>query len=238
MMLIVLLTAPNVAVAPTGNPSDAIAIQNARNLQGQWVMYSVMVGGFATGALGKTMLKELGRQYAIQVAGNTAVEGWKSWKEDKKFDFVNNVLLQSLKNLDFFDAYLGTLQMTKIAKVALSASIDISPEEAEVLGLNKDIKSVTVDAIFGIISEASQNEIAKARYGKILKSLMSRADEAMQSEINKEIKKQLGDEAYNNFTKELEKERKKNMVIQDKTTQPNDNTTVVMPPVPKCNECP
>ena len=220
-ILIGLLTAPSVAVAPTGHPEDAIAIQKAYELQEKWLLYSVLAGGVSSGALGRKFFTKLGKQYITLIAGNTLAEGYRAWKYDTKVDFVEDVLKDSFENLDIFDAFLGTLNMSNLAEVVLSATVDISPYEAEVIGLNKSAGEITVDAIFGAISEMSQVKIEKGKYHEIVKKVLLQTDAAMQYEVNEYVKEFLGDD-YDEFMEALNEEKDRSFnreetVRQDKT---------------------
>ena len=183
------LTAPAVAVAPTGNPKDAIAIQNAYDLQSQWILNSAIAGN-------GTVLKELGKQFVMAVFINGSKDIWNNGFEN--FD-PYKTLYSSYQNLDYFDAMLGQFELSKTMTLILSSTIDISPEEANFLFNDKSIEEVTIDGLFTILSNYSENKIAKGKYHKYFKSLLKRADETVQKELNEKLKEFLGEEEYNEF---------------------------------------
>jgi len=236
IILIGFLTAPSVAVAPTGNKEiDGPAINAAYNSKANWVLNSVLAGGVATGALGKAFLTKLSQQYALQVASTTFVRGWKEFKHGEKVDFFKDVLVESFQNLDLFDAYLGTVNMNSVAEVLLAATVDITPEESAVLGYGKDVTEVSIDAFFGILSEYSDTYIAKGRYGIVLKEILSKADDVLQQTMSEELKNQMGEDKFQRFTNDIEMERIRSEYLPQLGTQ--DNTKVVKGDPTDCIFC-
>ena len=93
-----------------------------------------------------------------------------------------------MNNLDYADAYLAKFNFGKVANVLLSSAIDLTPEEASLLGVNKTGGDFTIDAVFGAISELTDNQLAKGKYSKVVKKIFKQFKDNALNEINKEVK--------------------------------------------------
>jgi len=196
-VVIGLLTMPQIAVAPTGNPNDKIAIKKAEEMQAKWLLCSVMSGGVASRQLTQKFFKQLFNQYSTYVILYSIKEA-RLASDDYKVDMWNDVLLKSFKNLDFFDAVISISELNKISQIILAASVDLTPDELNYLGI-KDPGEITVDLVLGVVSGMTEGKIAKGRYGNILKGILGKTDEAVQQGLNEGLKEVLSHEEYTEF---------------------------------------
>jgi RHS repeat-associated protein len=103
-------TFPSIAVAPTGNSSDVLKVQEARELQAKWLVYTLFASGAASGIVTKEVfMKELAGQYGTQLA----VQSYNEYSENGKIN-INTVMIESAKNLDMFDAVFSRISGNKI----------------------------------------------------------------------------------------------------------------------------
>jgi RHS repeat-associated protein len=197
------LTYPTIAANPTGNPEqDAIAIANAQEIQAKWVVYTLFSAGVASGAItAEIFLEEVSTQYGTQVLFKSI----ESYDENGKIN-VANVLFDAAANIDVFDAAFGKFSGNKILDNVLTAAIDITPEEAQILGLNKDVKSASLDLVLNSI--AGETKIVKGKYSSILDKAKSKAQEVAGDELKKAF------QTNNNFIQNIETQK---IGVPDKT---------------------
>ena len=224
IIVIGFLTAPSVAVAPTGDPADADRIAEAYESQGTWLLNSVMAGGFASGALGRRFITELGKQYAVLAASNTIVEGWSAWKENRKVDIINNVIFKSFNGLDFFDAYISKFDKYKAAVLVLSASVDITQEQATIIGWNKSLTDFTVDAAVGFLADINDADlIVPGKYSETVKAIYNTLYDVIETTWAEELKKQIGEIEFNKLIEQIQAHQTINAYKQEDAVVPTDN---------------
>ncbi|GIK68934.1 MAG: hypothetical protein BroJett020_02290 [Bacteroidota bacterium] len=171
-LLLGALTYPTIAANPTGNAQqDAQSIANAKEIQAKWVVYTLFSAGLGSGVItAEAFLGEVSAQYGTQVA----FEAFKDYDSNGKIN-LENVLFQAAKNIDLFDATFGKFSGVGVLDNILTAGIDITPEEAQILGVNKDISSVTLDFVLNTVS--GDSKAPKGKYSSILKKTQDKAQE-------------------------------------------------------------
>lgn len=162
VILIGLVTIPELAMAPApGEDLSKIRVKHEK-LRVTWIANSILGGGVSrSGAFAGQFFKSVLQQATFIGIGNAGIEGWNSLSENRKYDIINNVLIETLGDLDYFDAYIERYNLGKFDKAAknlLTATDDLTAEEASMLGLGKDALSVTVDAAFGALFEMTEDQ--------------------------------------------------------------------------------
>jgi len=188
-----LLTAPSVAVAPTGRPSDAQAIKDAYNLQTKWLLFSLGSGGaIASKITFQTVAKEASKQFLTQFSANIMIQAFNKRKTNEKVDY-KTAFEQSIKGLDFADAIIGKYKGAfELTKNIFSASIDITFEEATILGVDKNVTDVTVDFIINTIGGKISKQIPKTKYSSIIEKVESVVQSKTADAIKENIKEMKG----------------------------------------------
>lgn len=216
IIVVGLLMSPEVANAPTLNSkADMIGYQNAKNLQANWILYSITAGGLSSSnVLATTMRKELFQQLGWQLGLNGTAELINGIRKGDLRDFnFQGIVTSSIGGLDLFDAYVGKLNLSKLQTIISSSVIDISPEDAKVLGFSlKDLKQVdsgyeiSINVLFNAISEFTDGKIAKTNVKNVVKKLLRNADNTLNENFKNELINQLGQEQYDELMNEIEKE--------------------------------
>ena len=241
IIILALMTAPDVAMAPTlDSEKNSIAFQKYSNLKTQWILTGITAGGLASGgSTSSYILNELKGQLYVQLGVNTINESIDALNGDG-FSPID-ILTNSLSGLDVFDAAIGKFQISgkignldldKIKNVVASALIDLSPEEINVLGLSdKDGTEFGVDVIFNALSEFTDSKLAKAKLGKTVKEILNKMDNIIQGKVNEELKEQLGEDIYNELNNEIDEMFKKTDPRYE-TKKVQENTKIEKPEIP------
>ncbi len=183
-ILIGLLTVPSVAVAPSLNPElDAIAIEEARQLQNKWLLFSVLSGAGGSMAGYKAIANELGKQFAVQFAlnfGNQLIKG-------QKFD-AGEAIRNTLTNIDIGDAIISTMDFDAFSTFIATSMIDITAQEAKALGLGKDAKSVSIDMVFNALATKTQGKVPQGKYADIAKRLINVVEDKAKEIVKESLK--------------------------------------------------
>jgi hypothetical protein len=162
-LLFGLITLPSIGVAPTGQPSDQIAIQDAQRLQEQWLAYTLLANGLANGTIsGSKLAKEMGNQFTVQAIGNAATQAYLNGKVD-----FSQVINESFKNLDIADGLISQLNISDLKKNILAATVDLTTEEAALLG-DKSLKEASVDFIANTIGTNLNGKIPRGKYAALV----------------------------------------------------------------------
>jgi len=142
-----------------------------------------------------------------QICKNTCKLG-----DYKNAGFYITIAIESFLSLDLADAYIGRLNLNAISNAIASSTVDITPEDIQILGYsldNKEIKQnshgyeIGVDALFSLLTELSQNKITNFNVKKTLRKLLLKADEQTLNAVKEEIMSQLGEKGYYQMIDEL-----------------------------------
>jgi RHS repeat-associated protein len=155
------LTYPTMGYTPSLDYSlNQQAMKETKELQDMWLLGTLLGSGYSAG--GSTLIKQLVsslvNQFTTQIAINTTHQLMKG-----NFD-VTQIINNSLKSLDFSDAAISKLNLGIIAETICKAAIDITPDEASLLGFNKDITHFTVD----MVANAIAGKKSTGKYSKII----------------------------------------------------------------------
>ncbi|WP_124979570.1 hypothetical protein [Nonlabens xiamenensis] len=156
-------------------------------------MYTVTGGTvIGKGQMAVELRRELTKQFLSQQAINSRIElidGVFVKQDLRDFD-MEAIAIESFLSIDLADAYIGKLDIGKLNSTLASTCIDITPDELSVIGFsiehdgvrNKgDGMEISVDLIFGFLSEFSDSKITKLNYKKTVRKLISEGDKATQS---------------------------------------------------------
>lgn len=187
--LVGLLTVPAIVNAPTLNPQvDAEALRKARETQTKWLLFSIGGTGAMTARLSATTIaKELTSQFFVQYTANIAVQAYNRTAGDGPPLNFKEAFSSAIKGLDFADALIGSSGASDLVKNIFSSAIDITPEEAKVLGLDKSAKSATIDFVINKIGD--KIKAPDTQYGSIINKIKSSAETI----VNDAIKTKIGE---------------------------------------------
>ena len=204
-ILLGLVLFPSIAVAPTGDPvADGIAINNARDMQTKWLAVTIIGGGAMTS---KSIMEILGQQFAINYTAKS-VEKMAEKGTDVNYEDLEEVFVESFQSLDIADALIEKLPIGKIQQAIAASMVDLTPAEAQALGLGKTGGEFTFDAVANALGEAIKPDFASGKYGDVLEKLYNTMTTATQDVIEKTFTKeeiqQIQDAVQNNLIREVD----------------------------------
>lgn len=236
------ITFPSIGISPTHDVElDRKRIQAARSMQTKWLISTLMISRAAVYGIDKSMLKhlraEMKNQVALNGGINVGLEAIRVYSTGEKYRLWDGVIVPTLKSIDIFDAYISKLDLKPIYSGFVTAAIDLSIDDVKILELQgKSLSDFTIDFVFNtIIHKYAEGKISQAQYSKLIKRMMQKTDETVESLVSNEIKKQLGQNEYLKFMEDLEELRNSAELKPHQLTFPNDNTRTIPIVIPKNN---